>query len=209
MEVASRTQIDPDRLRAMVSRGVGRGDGPSAGGGTAGAAGGASGVGALRISRPAGRAAPAASGPEREALRLLMEQPDDIIDWLDDELFADETALDAYRLLLAHDDPRAAIAAADDNVRDLLQWAALADSDAEPMDVAVRLLQEAARRALVRVDAEARQSDDPLAFAADAAFLKLRMEELADPHRSVEAADQLLAWLTQQSGDDPETSEGT
>jgi hypothetical protein len=80
-------------------------------------------------------------------------------------------------------------------------------SDAEPLDVVARLLQEAVRRTLFEFDAKARRDDD-LSDAREAAWLKLRLEELGDVHRRVEAAEQLLAWLAERFGSDPDGSEG-
>lgn len=196
MEVASRTQIDPDRLRSRVTTDRARGR--------------------VRADdrREEHRTVPAvgrrpAESPETEALRLLVDCPDDIGPWLDEALFEDPTSLTAYQLLITHTDARVAIEKADDETAELLGRVALQDSDAEPMDVAIRLLQESVRRRLAQIELSAREPKEALSLAEEVAWLKLRREELDDPHRSVEAAEALLAWLSQQSGSDPTTSEGT
>jgi DNA primase len=191
MTVASRTGLEPDRLRERL-RNPGRADARP-----------------VRVDRRAAtprRAAP--SGPEVEALRLLVERRDEMAPLLHESLFSSADHLEAYRLLVLHRDARDAIEAADDQVTDLLQRALLAETDADPIDVVIRLLQEAVRRALVRIEGEARQSDDPLAFARDSAWLKLQLEELEVPDRSLGVAEQLLAWLSKGSGRDHEHPRG-
>lgn len=191
MAVASRTRIDADRLRSLLRPSEGRG---------------------VRV-RPAAvssvpTAEPAVDGPETEALQMMVDRRDEIEPWLHEVLFSDPSNLDAYFLLVAHPDPREAIAAADESTSDVLGRAVLGDSDAEPMDVVLRLLQEAGARATRRIEAASQKPEEALAHAHDHAWLKLRMEALDDPGRSVEAAEQLLAWLAQQSGSDPTDSRG-
>ncbi len=191
MEVASRTRLDPNSLRSRVDR-------PRAV--------------TTRRAPPQRQSAPMASSwaesPETEALRLLVEQRDEISPWLHESLFADPLNLDAYQTLLAHHDPRDALASADDATADLLGKVLLADSDAEPMDVVERLLQEAVRRALTQIEMSTREPDQALAMAKEVAWLKLRREELDDPVRRVEAAEALLAWLLQQPGSNPTEPRG-
>ncbi|MBI2704750.1 MAG: DNA primase [Actinobacteria bacterium] len=189
MDVASRTRLDPNQLRSRVGRVPRSGLGSPA--------------------RPSGVPGhPAREGPEVEALRFLVERRDEIEPWLHESLFGDPVSLDAYHLMVTHDDPRAAIGSASGEAADLLGRAVVGESDAEPMDVVVRLLQEAVRRTLSDLELAMREPEDVLAHAHDASWLKLRMEELDDPHRSVEAAEQLLAWLSQQPGAIPQDPRG-
>jgi hypothetical protein len=195
MQVASRTGLEPARLRERLARAPG--DARATAGRTIPAGGG-------RVSDPM-----ADGGPETEALGLLVEHRDEMAPMLHEALFGSSRHVEAYRLLMQFPDARRAVDEADDPVADLLQRALLAQSDAAPVDVVVRLDQEAVRRALLRIEGQARGADDPLAFARESAWLKLRLEELEDPDRTLEVHGQLLAWLTDQSGRTDESPEGT
>ena len=74
---------------------------------------------------------------------------------------------------------------------ELLARLAVEASDAEAADVASRLVDRAARRALAApLEREARHADDPLDYAATIGWLKLRLEELReDPDRRIQPAD--------------------
>jgi DNA primase len=194
MEVASRTGLEPDRLRTRRAAPAARAPAVS--------------DDRRSSSARAAREPISAGGPETEALGQLIEHRSDIESWLDDSLFDSADHLEGYRLLVRHPDARQAIDAADDRVADLLQRAAISPVEVDPFDTVVRLLQEAGARALLAIEGRARQADDPLAFAHQSAWLKLRLEELDEGARNVEAADQLLAWLSEQSGNDSNTSRG-
>jgi hypothetical protein len=147
------------------------------------------------------------------ALGLLVERRDEMAPLLDEVLFDDPRQREGYRLLIQFSDARQAIENADDEVADLLQRSILADSGAEPRDVANRLLQEAVGRTLSRMTRDARVADDQeeynLLVGRQHAWLKVRMMELDDGDRTVESADQLLAWLIDHSGKDDVELEGT
>jgi hypothetical protein len=72
------------------------------------------------------------------------------------------------------------------------------DSDAEPEDVLDLLIRSAANRELAELAAQAQLAEDPLVYAADMGWVKLRLEELREPATSEEARAQLVTWLTQQ-----------
>jgi DNA primase len=198
MEIASRTRIEPDRLRAML-------------------AGGAKGLASPTPTRgkPVARDHPGADdggrppppplreSAELEALRLVVIAPDEIGPWLHEVLFADDRARAAYLAMVASPSVREAIESADPGAAELLVQVAVEDTDAEPFDVAVLLIQAAAQRELTEIAAQARVAEDPLTFAGTMQWLKLRLEELRESTSSEAAAGQLLAWLT----DEPEEQE--
>ncbi len=197
MEVASRTRIDPEQLRAMGRRTpapVADRDRRPGGRERSGRA-----ESARDDDRPVRRPQPPArEGAELEALRVLIIDPDAIRGLLHEVLFADERALAAYRALLAAGNVRDAVEHTDPGAAELLQRLVVEDSDAEPTDVVDLLIAAAAQRELAEFDAQARLADDPLAFAADTAWVKLRLEELREAVTRDAARGQLLAWLTQE-----------
>ncbi|MEZ5207873.1 MAG: hypothetical protein R2690_13055 [Acidimicrobiales bacterium] len=130
-------------------------------------------------------------------MRLLVTHRDDMLEWLSEPLFADELVLSAFRSMRAHASVLAATEAADPGAAELIQRAAVEDTESEPIDVIDLLLVEAGRRELRRLDAAARNSDDPLQYARTIGSVKLLVEELQSEHRSVEAREQLLALLRQ------------
>ena len=192
MEVASRTRIDPERLRAGTLVLVGA---PAA-------AEGARSRGRVvtedRGPAIASRRPPTRETPELEALRLLVNRPDDILGWLHDVLFADERVLAAYRALRDAGTVRGAIEITDPGAAELLQRVAAEDTEAEPDDVVDLLIMAAAQRELVEFSAQALVADDPLVYAADTGWVKLRLEELRERASREDAREQLLAWLTQE-----------
>jgi DNA primase len=180
MDVAGRCQIDPDRLRTRLRDPAG----------------------AKRVAVDRGRVLrrEPRETPEIELLRLLVTHPDEMegwLEWLSEELFLDELALAAYRALLGAPSLREAIDRADPAAADLLQQLAVDDTEAEPYDVVFRLIQEAARRAMRTLRDDARR--DPAradAIAAETTWLGQHLNQMDDPDGAVEAAEQLVAWLT-------------
>lgn len=192
MEIASRTRIEPDRLRQMLAspeslakptpvRGRAlprdRDDAED------------------RVARPA--AAPMRESAELEALRLMVIAPDVLGPWLHQVLFSDDRARAAYLALASTTSVREAIDTADPGTAELLQQVAVEDSDAEPLDVAILLIVAAAQRELREIQAQAEVADDPLAFAGTMQWLKLQLEDVRETS-SEAAAGQLLAWLTEE-----------
>ncbi|MEJ5256508.1 MAG: DNA primase [Acidimicrobiales bacterium] len=179
MEVASRCRVDPQRLRAGLGEGARRGR-------------------VVRVAPSPSVGRPVRQGPEIEALRLLIQHPEAMAPWLDEPLFGDELTLAAYRALRDAGSVREALERTDPGAAELLQRLAVEESDAEVDDVAARLIEAAASRALAGLQSRARLADDRESFAQlsrDIAWLKLRMEELREPSSRVGAAEQLLAWL--------------
>ncbi len=208
MEVADRCRLDADRLRARLAQG----DLPSAGRAAAPteAARSSGGSGTDRggtSSRRAGggRAAGGADVVETEALRSAVHEPSTTLGLLAPELFADDVHAEVFHALhVALGDPHQAAAGLSPEGTELLARLAVEASDTDPFDVAARLVDRAATRALGDLEREARRADDPLEYAAAIGWLKLRLEELrADPVAGLPPGGQLVAWLVDQAGDRP------
>jgi DNA primase len=210
MEVASRTRLDADRLRAGLGRpgggaggggrgpaGPGRPGGPGAGrDGERGRTGAASDLSGS--AGPPRRRRRAPSGPELEALRLLVARPAEIADSLHEVLFDDEGCLAVYRAVTAAGEVAPALDLLGEQDAELLRQVAAADSTAEPVDVVDLLIGAAAERHLVDLGNRARHAEDPLVYSRVVGEVKLLREALADPATAEEAAGQLLTWLAHQ-----------
>ncbi|HWC66896.1 MAG TPA: DNA primase [Acidimicrobiales bacterium] len=149
-----------------------------------------------RARRPEMRAPRAVPVPRENAefvvLALLVDRWDEVAPWLVEALFASDVYVGAFRALgAAEGDVNAAIAAADPEVRELLERLAVADVDAEPLAELANLARAAARRQL-----------DEIRAAGDLG----RNEEYVEGRRLVEALAQpdgatleaLLGWLTRR-----------
>ncbi len=178
MRVADACRLEPERLRARMAAGGRRGPTKAA---TATAS-------AVRR---------ADSGPEVEALRLAVHRPAELADRLEAVLFADDVHLAAFEALSASATLAEAIAAARPDAAELLQRLAVEEADADPDDLVRLLVAAAAGRALRSIQASARSSDDPVAFAPIIAWLKLTTEQLWDDATGRDAASHLVAWLVQ------------
>ena len=155
----------------------------------------------LKGDRRSSLAAPASRtalvGPEVEALRLAVHRPDEVADRLEGVLFADEVHLAAFDALCSAPTLDEAIESARPEAAALLQRLAVEDAAADPDDVLRLLVANAAQRRLVRLQAEARVSEDPTDYAATIAWCKVTVEQLWDDATSAGAAEQLVAWLVQ------------
>lgn len=186
VQIADRTQVDPDRLRGILSGAEPR----------------------LRAGNTSRRAeAPSSAGhgsgsklresPELEALRIAIQKPDEMADWLDEALFEDGRCLSAFRALRVDSNPHGAISAADPAAADLLARLAVEQSDAEPLDVVGRLAEQAAGRILSQLQARARRDPDrALELAATIAEIKLGIEALRDQREPAEPLRRLLPLLS-------------
>jgi DNA primase len=201
MEVADRTRIDPDRLRARLAEAP-----PPV------SSAGAEPSRRRRFERPepppdevaAGddaavpaprRARRASEGPELEALRLAIHRPEAVAAQLHEVLFRGDVELEAFRALASATTLHDAIAAAGPDGAALLQRLAVEESEAEPVDVLALLVRRAATAAVADVQAQARVAQDPLQHEPTMSWLKQQIEALGDPHRSLDAVEQLVAWL--------------
>jgi DNA primase len=179
MEVADRCRIDAERLRSgSVRRSPGRDP-----------------VASQSQQR---RDQPARATPELDALRAALHEPAAVSELLDEELFADPVAASAFRALAGSQTFHEAVEGADPAAAELLQQLAVEELETDPVEAALRLVDDAVGRRLGALEAQARQSEDPLRFAADVGEAKLLIERLRESGTSppgIEAAGQLLAWL--------------
>ena len=192
MQVADRCRVDADRLRAMAAAGPA---GPES----------AAPAGRRPSSPPAERPVVALSGPELEALRLAVHRRDEVIGRLDALLFSHALAGNAFHLLRGAADAHEAVGQADPQVADLLQRLAVEETDADPDDVIIRLVERAVQKELRDLQAEMRQAPaaDQAAYAPAIAWLKLglermRADDVTQRVAALEAEEQLVTWLAER-----------
>lgn len=141
-----------------------------------------------------------AENAEFVAVTLLLQSWDDIAPWLIEELFASEVPRRAFLALAAASQLEganllnAALAAADPEVCELLERAAVADVDVNAMSVAFDLIGVAVRRVLARRTG----ITDPDEIRADREA-RVRLEELDDSRLAPAASEALLMWLAERS----------
>ncbi len=151
---------------------------------------------------PAGRDRVAVSGPELEALRLAVHRPEEVASRLERNLFAHPLAGAAFDALSAAGTFHDAVEAADPQAAELLQRLAVEESDADPDDIMIRLVERATQRALRDLQAEMRQADQAgqAEYAPTVAWLKLALETMRSDDASrtdaaVDAEERLVGWL--------------
>lgn len=150
---------------------------------------------------PAVRVAPVPEfNAEFAAVALLIQRWDDIAPWLIDDLFSTETTHRAFMVLAAASESESgnvlesALAAADPEVAELLERAAVADIEVSPSSVAFDLIANAVRRRL----AQRTRVADPDEIRADREA-RQKLEELDSERTAQAAAETLLWWLTERS----------
>jgi DNA primase len=145
------------------------------------------------------------SSVEEEALRLAINRPDEVADRLEPALFSHPLALAAFGALCGADTLWEAIEQADPQASELLSRLAVEPDDGDTEAVMVRLIERAGAQAVNELKAELRSADDPGAYAATLAWLKLALEALRaaesdDDASSVRnAEDRLVAWLVDRA----------
>ncbi|MCB1282905.1 MAG: DNA primase [Microthrixaceae bacterium] len=144
-------------------------------------------------------------GPQLEALRMIIHRRYEIEEWLRPVLFGDVRARAVYESIAVHPDLASAIAAIDERgdpeLSGLVARLSVEETEAPVDDVVSLLLVDAAMRASSRFEAEARTSEDPLAYAPLISWLKLRLDSLRGDEASMEFAPELLAWLDENSAE--------
>jgi DNA primase len=213
MEVATRTRIDPDRLRTMGRDGR-QGRAPGS---------------AEQPATPRQRAVELPPA-ERAALWFAVNRPEAVASYLEEELFSHDVAVGAYRALTAAASFAEAHANADEDVSTLLAGLAnepdtgrsQAATLARPFDElgnlmtateeattaivqerALDVIAELVRARAMEIFAGARllaqRSDisaaEVAAHTEAGAFLQANLPALSDRHRRAAALDQLLPWL--------------
>jgi DNA primase len=189
MVVADRCRVDPEQLRSGVWRSWNNGAPSSA----AGVAGGA--ARAARVRPPGSSNEPRPSGPEWEALRLLVHRPEAIALRLRPIFFDEELSARAYLALEAFPSLHDAIAGADPDVADLLSRLAVEDGDDDVDEVVIRLIERAGRRALTDLERDARSAPRPEDYSAAIGWLKHALEGLRGGQSGQDGETLLVAWL--------------
>lgn len=139
-------------------------------------------------------------GAEVAVLALLVHRWDDVAPSVVEELFTDDTVLAAVRVLAAAGgDWASAREHAEPAARELLERVAVVEPAADP-EVEIRnLIGAAARRAyeqrLAAGALVAAVESGDRSTLAELTEVRLRLEELTQPERAMEAAEALLLWL--------------
>ncbi len=183
MKVSGPTRLQEDRLRQHLAS-ILRGD-----------PGGPSRNPTIERVSTSGAARGRHGGPELEALRLAVHQPDAVANRLEGVLFADEVNFAAFTALCTATTLEEAIAVARPDAAALLQRLAVEEAEADADDVLRLLVANAAQRSLSILQSEARNADEPTAYSATIAWLKHTTEQLWDDVTSLSAAEQLVPWL--------------
>jgi DNA primase len=160
-----------------------------------------------------GRPPVAVTGPELEALRLAVHHPEKVASRLERVLFAHPLSRSAFDALSGAATLHEAIEAADPQTADLLQRLAVEESDADPDDVMIRLVEQAGRRALRRLESDTRQASpaEQASFVPTVTWLKLaietmRADDVTDRPAAVEAEERLVGWIVDREGSASEAS---
>ena len=134
-----------------------------------------------------------------ELLRLAVTQRDAVFELADAALLDDPIVAEAYDALAASDSVVDAMASVSPTAAELLGRVAVEETEAELDDVVARLLDRSASAALDELEAEARTSEDPLAYATITGWLKLHIESLRlHPDVRSEETVALRDWIIQR-----------
>jgi hypothetical protein len=163
--------------------------------------------GPVRVVREAPEVA--LSGPELEALRLAVHRPEEVAARLEGVLFSHPLARTTFDVLTEAATLHEAIERADPQSADLLQRLAVEDTDADPDDVMIRLVERAAQRELRDLQAELRQAPaerhpefPPLFAWVKLALEQMRSDDIAQHGAAVDAEERLVGWIVARHQDD-------
>ncbi len=213
IDVADRTQIPPDRLRALVASapsgtsktGDQRGPADESGEGDRSTSGRHSGA-----SPGSRRSVAIEQNAARDALVCAIERRDDARSLFDEVLFLDPIQRAAFVALVSAPDLAMAINSADPDVSDLLRALAVSEvpDDLDAEGIYLALVRESTTRALRDLESEARvaerdgRSDGVVEVLSEHAWLRKELEVLHDPlvRKGATAAEMttakaLVAWL--------------
>ena len=185
MAIASRCQVDPDRLRTSLRTGGIR---PR-----------------VRVQAPPARSRRSDTA-EAEALRLAVSSPDEVLPMLHPVLFIDERNRSAYAALVgAGGDLHRASEEADPLVAEHLARLAVEDTDAEIGDVRRLLLRDRGLEVLRDLERDSRSAADIGPYVAAIGWLHGHIEAVGPNAPSGNPAeDELLDWLAQRVEDSDE-----
>ena len=204
VELADRLDLDADRVRDLIARG-GTKDVRRTGG---------------RASerpapddgdRPPARSAAQVTRREADVLRWAIHEPELVADWIDETLFLDPIAREAYLVLVQHDAVPEAIAAADGPVRDLLERLAVEEPDPgdEPETLQARLITHTVEPVAKRLLARLLREGDDRAIAVKAELdILAHAREVGEWNDAQLAAKQLLGWIVHEAQPAPANAEG-
>jgi len=128
-------------------------------------------------------------------IALMIHQWNEIAPWMVEALFADDVNRRAFGAIgSANGDLNEALESADPEAREVLERAAVADVDAEPMREAMNLIASAVRRELsqrttIRDEEQIREDREA----------RLLLEQLDNPLTADAAAGELLGWLNSRA----------
>jgi DNA primase len=183
MQIADRCRVEPDRLRAI-------------------AAGGAPTPRERVVARSEDAPEVRLSGPELEALRLAVHRPEEVAARLEGVLFSHPLARSTFDVLTESATLHEAIERADPLAAHLLQRLAVEETDADPDDVMIRLVERAASRELQDLQAELRQAPPekqpevaPLFAWVKLALEQMRTDDVTEHGAAVEAEERLVGWI--------------
>lgn len=190
MEVADRCRVDIERLRTMTAVAPPADSGPG-----------------RPVPRPDGeRPTVLLSGPELEALRLAVHRREAVIERLEAPLFDHILARTAFALLRESADVHEAIDRADPQVGDLLQRLAVEETEADPDDVTIRLVERAVQKQLQELQSEMRQAppENQAGYIPIITWLKLglermRVDDVTQRDAAIEAEERLVGWLAERA----------
>ncbi|MBM3662635.1 MAG: DNA primase [Actinobacteria bacterium] len=190
MDLADRCRVPPDQMRARLEQ-VRRAPRPSGDADRRSR-------GLDEAERPVsgvGRLPELHDGVESEALRLRLHHPEVAAGALDARMFSHALAAAAYRAVEAWGSPAAAVDHVPPEVAEVLARLAVEPLEIDPTDVLARFAGEVGRRTLADLEAEARSSMDPLAFAEVVSWLKVTLDHLRRPNVDVDTLMELVAFL--------------
>jgi DNA primase len=148
----------------------------------------------------------------RDALRLAIAQPQEVLAWIDECLFVAPEQREAFRALASASELHEAIEKAPPAAANLIRRLAAFGSteDLDPNGIFLELVRNAATRAIADAQADARRAAAANDLEATAAiggrvrWLKGELELLRDPadgpaseSPAIEAAHRLLAWISE------------
>ena len=135
---------------------------------------------------------------ELDALRFSIHRPDLVVDWLDAPMFADPLARATFELIAESESVPAAIDAASDEVRLVLERLSVEEPDVEDeASLRARLIANTIEAPIDRRMSELLRADDERSVSLSALRDTLRIARTnGDWPAAEQAAMQLLPWLT-------------